>query len=137
MNNLCFLVFSSLCRRSIYQLHSPTLPQCPVHACTLRYTPLWLVRLPRQNDKNLVLSFVIYYCRWSHHFMTSSSLVLLPLRVFICSDLSHCLSFLPSPPLCMFMFIQTHLSLFQSISPPFFSPPPYPCVQLLLPASFP
>lgn len=54
--------------------------------------------------------------------MTSSSLVLLPLHVFICSDLSHCLSFLPSPPLPVFMFIQTHLSLFRSVSPPFFFP---------------
>lgn len=35
-----------------------------------------------------------------------------PAYVFIYLDLSHFPSFLPSPPLCMFMFIQTHLPLF-------------------------
>lgn len=96
-NNLCFLVFSSLCSRSVYYLsiafsHSATLSE---YALTQRHTvaPLWLDRLPR-TTKNLVLSFVIYYCRWSHHFMTSlpfspSS----PCVCYIYSDFYHFLSF--------------------------------------------
>lgn len=133
VNNLCFLVFSSLCSRSMYYLsiafsHSATLSEY-AH----RHT--FVARPPSWNDKNLVLSFVIYYCRWSHHFMTSLSLAILPPHVSIYSDFYHFLSFLASPPLWMFMFIQMHLPLFLFIPPQ--SPPLHPRVQLLLPASFP
>lgn len=139
VNNLSFLVFSSLRCRSMYYLsiafsHSATLTEYTHrHTCVAR-PPSW-------NDKNLVLSFVIYYCRWSHHFMTSLPLAILPLHVFIYSDFYHFLSFLPSLPLCMFMFIQMHVPLFLSLPPPPHthtqSPSLHPCVQLLLPASFP
>lgn len=97
-NNSCFLVHSSLCGGSMHHLsiafsHLATLSeyaQRHTRSCTQRHTSV--AQTPSQNDKNLVLSFVIYYCRCSHHFMTPLSLSILPLHVFIYSDFYHFLS---------------------------------------------
>lgn len=128
-NNLCFLVFSGFCSRSMYYLSIAFSHSVQIH------TPFWLDRLPRMTKTR----FVIYYCRWSHHFMTSLSLTLLSLHVFIYSDLSHFL-FFSCPrllPACLCLF--RHISpLFLAVSlSSLFSLPLYPRVRLLLPASFP
>lgn len=99
------------------------LPLCHfVRICTHSYTHscTFVARLPSQNDKNLVLSFVIYYCRWSHHFMTSLPLAILPLRVLYLFRLLSLSLF--SWPLCLFQC----LCLFRCISLFFSSPPPSP-----------
>ena len=116
-----FVLFSIL---QPEHLHSPTV-HMHTHLCSLT---------PFLKEQNTILSFVIYYCRRSHHFMTLLPLILLPPHMFLFIQTSP--FFLPSPPLCI--FIQTHLPLFLSISPHFgYRLSLYPCVQLLLPALFP
>lgn len=126
VNNLCFLVFSSLCTRSMYYLsiafsHSV---QTHTHGRTFTahtHTPLFLKRLPRMTKtQHYLLLFIIAdgaIISWPRHLS-----FLLPLHMFLFIQTSPYLSFLPSPPLCAFMFIQIRLLLFLSIFLPSFSP---------------
>lgn len=138
-NNLCFLVFSSLCSRSVYYLsiafsHSATLSE---YALTQRHSRTFVARPPSQNDKNLVLSFVICYCRWSHHFMTSLPLPpSSPCMCHIYSDFYHFLSF-PGLSASFGVYVYSDAAPSFSPRPPPISPPLHPRVQLLLPSSFP
>lgn len=51
------------------------------YPCAHKHT--FVPQSPSWNNKTQVISFVIYYCRWSHRFMTSPPLALLPLRMFL------------------------------------------------------
>lgn len=130
VNNLCFLVFSSLCTRSMYYLsiafsHSVqthTHTRSHIHSThTHTHTPLFLKRLPRMTKtQHYLLLFIIAdgaIISWPRHLS-----FLLPLHMFLFIQTSPYLSFLPSPPLRAFMFIQICLPLFLSIFLPSFSP---------------
>lgn len=136
LNNLCFLVFSSLCSRSMYYLsiafsrsartHTRTHAHAYTH--TLRSSTVFL----EWQKTGIIFCYLLLQMEPSFHDLAVSC----PPPPAACFYLFRPLSLfspLPCPPLCMFMFIQTHLPLF---SPPL-SLPLYPCVQLLLPASFP
>lgn len=110
---------------------------------TQRHTvaPLWLDLLPRTTKKNkkktLVLSFVIYCCRWSHHFMTSPpSSPSSPCARYIYSDFYHFLSF-PGLSASFGVYVYSDASPSPTPHPSRLPTPLHPRVQLLLPASFP
>lgn len=104
------------------RMHTHAVIHTLPHLCGSTCLP-WMTKI-------LVLSFVIYYCRWSHHFAPWLSLAV---HIFIYSDLSHFLSFLSA---CLCLFRHISLSFFSLHSPPP-SLPLHPHVQLLLAASFP
>ena len=124
VNNLCFLVFSSLCSRSMYYLSIAFSHSVQTHT----HTPLWHDRLPRMTKtRYYLLLFIIAdgaIISWPRRPSPSS---LRSAYVFIYSDLSLLsLPFFPcpSPPLYMFMFIQT----------PLFRPPSLPPSAPVCPA---
>lgn len=126
-----FVLFSIL--QLVHQIHvlsiNCILPLCPnthtrshIHSTHTRtHTPLFLKRLPRMTKtQHYLLLFIIAdgaIISWPRHLS-----FLLPLHMFLFIQTSPYLSFLPSPPLRAFMFIQICLPLFLSIFLPSFSP---------------
>lgn len=111
-----FVLFSIL--QLVQQIHVLSI-NCILPLClsVQTHTHTSVARPPSSNDKNPVLSFVIHYCRWSHHFMTSLPLAVLPLHMFLFIQTSHTF------PLSCPLLLSACLCLFRHISL-FFSPPP-------------
>lgn len=126
-----FVLFSIL--QLVHQIHVLSIncilllcPNTHTHTHTVAHsqhthTPLFLKRLPRMTKtQHYLLLFIIAdgaIISWPRHLS-----FLLPLHVFLFIQTSPYLSFLPSPPLRAFMFIQIRLPLFLSIFLPSFAP---------------